>query len=68
MAIFESDIIPWSEIKSGQKVNWKKFLGDAKAAPIQFGFELFAVAMMLVGVYVVSDWAFELGRIVGRSL
>ena len=67
MAIFTSDVIPWKEIKSGQKIDWNKFWEDAKAAPVQFGFELFAIAMMLVGVYVVADWSFELGRIVGET-
>jgi hypothetical protein len=67
MAIFTTDVIPWKEIMSGQKIDWNKFWDDAKAAPVQFGFEFFAVVMMLVGVYVVGEWAFELGRIVGRS-
>jgi hypothetical protein len=63
-----SDVIPWEDIKSGEKIDWNKFWEDAKASPVQFGFELFAIAMMLVGVYVVADWAFELGKIVGRSI
>lgn len=67
MTIFTSDIIPWTEIKSGQKIDWNKFWKDAKASPVEFGLELIAVAMMLVGIYVVANWAYELGRIVGQG-
>ncbi len=61
MPVFTGRIIPWDNINSGQPIAWKRIW----AAPAEFASELFGVAMMAVGFYVVADLAYELGRIIG---
>jgi hypothetical protein len=64
--IITSKIIPWKQIKSREGVNWKKLWVDIKDEPVQFFFELFALAMMVIGGFVTAQWAFEIGRFIGR--
>lgn len=68
MAIFESKVIPLESLLKGQSVDFGKVAEDAKKYPAHFMLELFSVAMMLVGAYVVCSWVYELGRAVGLGV
>jgi hypothetical protein len=68
MAIIESKVIPLELMLKGQALDFRKIVEDAKKYPGHFLLELFSIAMMLVGVYVVAGWAYELVVWVGYNL
>lgn len=68
MHLFTNKVIPIDAMLAGKKISLPKIVEDAKLYPWHFAGELFCLVMMIVGVYVFADYAYEIGRIVGRSL
>lgn len=68
MYLYSNKVIPIDAMLLGEKPDFKLIIKNAKEYPAYFVFELFAMAMMVLGAYTAAGWAYEAGRWVGRSI
>lgn len=68
MIIFTNKVIPIDRLSRGESVDLRKVVESAKEHPWYFLGELFSLTMMIIGVYVVGEWVYQLGHAFGRSI
>lgn len=68
MYVFSNKVIPIDAMIAGKPISVPDIFSAAKQHPWHFVGEAFCLIMMIIGVYVVGEYAFEIGRLIGRSL
>jgi hypothetical protein len=68
MHVFSNKVIPIDQMIAGKPVSIPEIWNAARLYPLHFIGEVFCLVMMIIGVYVTGEYAFEIGRFFGRSL